>query len=243
MTRLIAAVLAVLLAAPSFAAAPIADMLQLPTDAGNSGKKMRTQTRVVGANTVHEQFVIPTSLRSRLGVYFFHSGTLTIPAAAQNGTSTGHLWYQNPVGSSVKCAIRRTMTKQQFLVTSAVDVSVPRTGFSLFTFTGTASGATLTAAKRDSTDAANVCTMRTAVTGMTVTLGATIQAHFPPINATATSATIQGNFEPVVGQEWAPSEDEMIVLRPGEGVVVWAMDAGTTGNRRLITDFVTEEYE
>ena len=33
-------------------------IIQLPDDASNTGKKVRTQTRIVGANTVHEHYTI-----------------------------------------------------------------------------------------------------------------------------------------------------------------------------------------
>jgi hypothetical protein len=224
-------------------AAPVAGFVQLPSDAGNAGKKIRTQTRVVGSDTVHEHFVIAISARSKVGVYYAHSGTLTIPAAAHVGTTTGHTWLFNPVGSAVKLALRRIREIIQFTVTSAVDVSVPRQLWSLFTFTGTASGAQITPAKRDSTDSAPVGNLRTASTGLTVTLGAAMRGVLPPIVATASSATIQSNMPAQVGQPWEPEEDGQIVLRAGEGIVNWSADAATTGNRRMVVDTVWEEYE
>src|SRR5262245_17213865 len=175
-------------------AAPVASKIILPSDTGNAGKNVRTQTRVVGADTVHEHFFILETRRSRLGIYYAASGTLTIPTSAQNGTTTGLFWIFTPVGSSVKVGVRRLATQVQFATTSAIDVSVPRIAFSLFTFAGTASGAQVTPAKRMSTDATPVGQLRTASTGMTVTLGAMIKSDFPPIMPTATSTTIQGNL-------------------------------------------------
>jgi len=225
-------------------AAPIADKIILPVDTGNAGKKVRTQTRVVGADTVHEHFFIPTSPRSKTGGYGIHSGVLTIPTGATNGTTTGHLWLINPVGSTIKAALRKIDGQIQFLVTSAVDVSLPRTQFALCTFTGTASGAAITPYKRDSTDAAAQCTVRTASTGLTVTLGALIKAWLPPINATATSATIQANLAPSSTPEIEPgAEDDQIVFRAGEGVVTYSPDASTTANRRLVVQKAWYEFE
>src|SRR4051812_40175473 len=122
-------------------AAPVASYIQLPVDTGNTGKKVRSQTRVVGADTVHEHFFIPESRRSRLGVYYAASGTLTIPAAAQNGTTTGLFWLYNPIGSVVKMGLRRLATQIVFALTTTIDVSIPRIAFSRFTFTGAGSGA------------------------------------------------------------------------------------------------------
>ena len=72
-------------------AAPIADKIVLPLDTGNTGKKVRTQTRVVGADTVHEHIYIPTRQAQVLGVYRLGMAQQTVLATAQNGTSTGFL--------------------------------------------------------------------------------------------------------------------------------------------------------
>lgn len=224
-------------------AAPIADKIILPLDTGNTGKKKRTQTRVVGADTVHEDFVILTSKDSKVGLYRAHSGILTIPTSAHNGTTTGHLWFMNPVGSAVKARLRRLRETGQ-VISGAIDLTAPRQLFSLFTFTGTASGATITPAKRDSTDAAATCTLRTASTGVTPTLGATFRhTGIPAVTATLASATIQAQLPPCIYPPWDPDEEECIVLRAGEGVVLWSADASTTANRRLFSDWAWEEYE
>lgn len=223
--------------------APVASKIILPLDSGNTGKNVRTQTRVVGPDTVHEHFFIPISARSRLGVYYGHSGIQTIPTGATNGTTTGNFWLYNPVGSSVKMALRRLREVIQFTVTSAVDVSVPRIQYNLFTFTGTGSGTQITPAKRDSTDAAPVGNLRTAMTGLTIILGAAIRAALPPIISTASSATIQANQLAQVGPAWDMDEDEMPVLRAGEGIVCWTPDAATTANRRFTSDLIWEEFE
>lgn len=224
-------------------AAPIASMIQLPLDTGNTGKKVRTQTRVVGADTVHEHFFIPTSIDSKVGLFRAHSGTLTIPTAAHNGTTTGHLWFFNPVGNAIKARLRRLRETTQ-VVSGAIDLTAPRQLFNLITFTGTPSGATITPAKRDSTDAAATCTLRTASTGATVTLGAVMRhTGVPAINATLASATIQVNLPPCVYPPWDPDEEECPVFRAGEGAVLYSADASTTANRRLFSDWAWEEFE
>lgn len=224
-------------------AAPVAAYVRLPDDSANAGKKVRTQSRVVGADTVHEHFFIPTSKDSKVGLYRAHSGTLTIPTSAHNGTTTGHLWFSNPTGSATKARLRRIFDVVQF-VAGAIDLTVPRSLYSLFTFTGTASGTTITPAKRDSTDAAPNCTLRTASTGMTVTLGQTFRGTtVPAVNATASSATVQVNLMPCIFPVWDPEEEEGLVIRAGEGVVLWAGDASTTANRRLFSDLAWEEFE
>jgi hypothetical protein len=224
-------------------AAPVASKVILPLDTGNTGKLIRTQTRVVGADTVHEHFFIPISKDSKVGLYRAHSGILTIPTAAHNGTTTGHLWFMNPVGNTIKARLRRLRETGQ-VISGAIDLTAPRQLFNLFTFTGVASGAIITPGKRDSTDAAATCTLRTASTGITPTLGATFRhTGVPSINATLSSATIQVNLMPSIYPPWDPDEEECLVLRAGEGVVLWSADASTTANRRLFSDWAWEEFE
>lgn len=225
-------------------AAPVANKIQLPLDTGNTGKLVRTQTRVVGSDTVHEYYFVPTSARSKTGVYGATSGVLTVPTSATNGTTTGYFWLINPVGSAVKMAVRRISGSIQFNTLTAVDVTVPRVQFALCTFTGTASAGLITPWKRDSTDAAAVGNFRTASTGLTVTLGAAVHACLPPVVATAASATIQANMPPAVFPPIEPeTEDGQIILRAGEGLVCYSPDAATTANRRLVVNVTWEEFE
>src|SRR6266545_1371349 len=96
-------------------AAPIASFIQLPVDTGNTGKKVRTQTRVVGADTVHEHFFVPISARGVTVGYKASTGTLTVPAAVHNGTTTGFAWLYNVVGSTIKMALKRISWNSQFI--------------------------------------------------------------------------------------------------------------------------------
>jgi hypothetical protein len=224
-------------------AAPVAGFVQLPLDTGNTGKKVRTQTRTVGADSVHEHFFIPISQYSKVGFFRAHGGVLTIPTAAHNGTTTGHLWFFNFIGNTIKARLRRLRETVQ-VVAGAIDLTAPRQLFALITFTGTPSGATITPAKRDSTDAAATMTLRTASTGATVTLGAILRhAGVPAITATASSATVQTMHLPAVYPPWDPDEEECPVLRAGEGIVLYSGDASTTANRRLFSDWAWEEFE
>ncbi len=217
---------------------PIANKVILPLDTGNTGKNIRTQTRVVGADTVHEHFFVPISARSKLGIYFTDSGLQTVQAAAQNGTSTGFLWLINPIGSTVKISLKRVDIDFQISAASAF-LTNPRIAFSLFTFTGTPSGAAITPAKRDSTDSAAQGSLRSAMTGLTIALGQIAFAMLPPVVMTAV-----GYAEPFEST-WAPfNEEDWIVLRPGEGVVCYQPEAGTSlDTRKLLIDLVWEEFE
>ena len=221
-------------------AAPIASFVQLPSDAANAGKKVRTQTRVVGADTVHEHFFVPTSARSILSRAWAVISSFTPPIAAQNGTTTGAWWLFNPVGSAIKGAVRRFSSTINFNVI-AVDLVPGAFRLSLFTATGTMSGTQITPAKVDSTDATPVVNLRTAMTGLTITLGQPGWEDQGPILPLATGSGVVCG--PYVGVERDPDEIAHLVLRAGEGVVSWSAQALTTANRRQTTNIGWEEFE
>lgn len=221
-------------------AAPIAGMVQLPLDTGNTGKKKRTQTRLVGADTVHEDFVIVQDARNVLGVHTGSSGLLTVPAAVHNGTTTGFLWVFNPIGSTIKMQVSRLIYDMQF-VALAVDLLGGELRQSFFTFTGTASGAQITPMKRSSADAAAQGNMRTASTGLTCTLGATrIGVQYPTMDLITGGA---GHWNPHRADLRPVNEHEEPILLPGEGLVFWHASAVTTANRRLIINASWDEFE
>ena len=222
-------------------AAPVADKIQLPLDTGNTGKKIRSQTRVVGADTVHEHFFIPISPRSKIGSYSFHSGVKTVSATAHNGTTTGNAWLINPVGTANKMALRKIEHKGQ-ITTGANLPTAPRLALALITFTGTASGASVSPAKHDSSYAATSASMRSAPTGLTVTLVNLLRATFPPVMA----GTAGWTFVPTTENDWdfGAYEDGQPILRAGEGIVYYQPDVGSAGDTRAcMIDVQIEEFE
>lgn len=221
-------------------AAPVPDSINLPLDTGNPGKKVRTQLRTVSGTPVHEHFFIPISDRNVLGSYKASSGTLTVPAAVHNGTTTGFLWLMNPVGSAVKIAVKRISWNIQFIAL-AVDLLGGELRFNLNTFTGTGSAGLITPAKRDSTDAAAVGNFRTASTGMAVTLGAAINGtQYPTMDLITGGA---GHWNPEWNHLIPDAEQDEIILRAGEGISIWHAIAVTTANRRLFVNVGWEEFD
>lgn len=221
-------------------AAPVANKIILPLDTGNTGKNKRTQTRVVGADTVHEDFVIVQDMRSVLGCYKASSGSLTPPTTAHNGTTTGFAWLYNPVGSTIKMQISRMVYDMKFNAL-AVDLIPGELRADRFTFTGTGSGTLVTPAKRDSNDAASQGNFRLASTGLTCTPVATLfGAQFPTMDL-VTGGAGQWNPHRVVYEQ--PSQDEEFILRAGEGIVYWSQQNLTTANRRLFINVAWDEFE
>jgi len=210
-------------------AAPIAAIVTLPDDSGNTGKKMRTQTRVVGGNTAHEHFYVQAPKRDYVGSYFATSGVLTVQAGAQAFNTAGFLWLHNPVGSAIEVAITRLQVITQ-LSTALVAVTTPRLQFSVCTISGTASGASITAQKKDTSHLSPVGSLRTAITGLTCTAEKPWLATFPVASATAVAYSAPGFWE------WhEDDEDEYVILDAGMCLYFYQPDAGTASDTRKIT--------
>jgi hypothetical protein len=221
-------------------AAPVATYIQLPLDTGNTGKKVRTISRTVGSDTVHEHFYVNITPRSILGRYYASSGVITTRTSADNGTSTGNYWLINPAGSGIKVAILSTEAATAASSAAAAQTSTTRMCLALFTATGTPSGANVPYAKRDSTDATPLSSLRTAVTGLTVTVGNTIrQFLFPGITGTTGVGNLPVNVFPEREMDW----EQQIILRAGEGVLNYQPDASTLATLKATVNHIIEEFE
>ena len=221
-------------------AAKTDQVLILPSDTGNTGKKLRTKESVVGANTVEEYFFIPSSERSTTGNYKFSVPAAAIPAAVHTGTTTGFMFLINPLASTVSIGIDRISLKQNFSTTLAVDLIAPIIRMNRITFTGTLSAAAITPAKRKTADAAPQGLLSAAMTGLTVTNVATI---YEWIGQTMDLVTGGGGHWSAQSDEWNPQgEDDELVLVPGEGIVIWSSFAVTTGNRKLSINGAWKEF-
>lgn len=220
-------------------AVPVADKIILPLDTGNTGKKKRTQTRTVGADSVHEDMVVIVDGRSVTGAYKANSAATTIPSAAQNGTTTGLFWVYNPVGSTIKMQISQIHVLHQF-VALAVDLLAGELRCSRFTFTGVNSGAQVTPCKINNA-VANQGQAATAFATAVPTLGATLDATFLQTMGLATGGA--GAWKPGEDKFDASGEHEEVVLLAGEGLVFWNASAVTTANRRALISVAWDEIE
>jgi hypothetical protein len=211
-------------------AAPIAGTVRLPLDTGNTGKYVRTQTRVVGAETVHEHFFVQSSQHDRVGSFFVSAPQQSVQAAAHT-LPAGVLWFQNPVGSAID-GILRQFSVEYAASAATVMPTAPVIALARFTFTGTASGTAVAPAKSRTSEAANVCNLRTANTGMTITNGNVIASSSVPTILTAVG--IYGLKDWFI-EESRDVEPNDIRLAPGEGVVLYQTVAGTTSDVRRFT--------
>lgn len=189
-----------------------------PTDVSADGDVTRVWTTRGGRQRVY------ASGRRRLGVYYT-TFTSTVTAAA-DGALVGRGWLVNNTGSTVFGAFRQVM----FTVTSTTGLltpTAPTFTVERITFTGTPSGAQLTPCKRDSTDATNTLTWRTASTGMTITAGAALAGLQVGGSLLATNMMSPMQYWPLF-----QDEDGYITLRAGEGVVIRQATAGTAADTR-----------
>lgn len=209
-------------------AGPVDSFAQLPDDSGNTGKKIRSQTKTVGANTVHEHFFVQSRQAVLLGVYRAAMAQVVALNAAQNGTTTGALWFINPTATvNKKLRLRRVLVSTQHSTVLATPTA-PRLRLDRITFTGTSSGAVVTPGKVDSAFGSPVAVLTTVVTGITVSLVAAMG-----IAPFCGALTAVGAYAPgMIDMFPTSAEDEWNVFAPGEGCVIWQDTAGTSADTR-----------
>ncbi len=176
--------------------------------------------------------------RTRVGAYLGNSGVQTVLATAHASTA-GFCWLINPAASGIVMALRKVDVTTQ-IVASTAFATAPRITLERMTFTGTYGGtSSVTCGKHDSTDAAQVGLLLADAVSLTATAGAVLRAFFPTVTVGVTS----GAAIPFQ-QTWsAGNDDETVVLRAGEGLVLRQADNGTTSDtRKLIASLQWEEF-
>ena len=178
--------------------------------------------------------------RTLTGLYYGNSGALAYTTAADAATG-GDLWLVNT--SNTVVAYLREVRFTANIAALALLTALPRINMERITFTGTPSGAQITPAKRDSLDATNTATLRTASTGMTITAGAVIKSFTPP-SSDVIGGLLAANASSAVPVEqvFLGDIDSYIVLRQNQGIVFRQATAGSlTENRVYQVDLVWEE--
>lgn len=203
----------------------------------STGAKVRTRQRVVGSNTVEEQYVIPTTDRvvsARVSVSTFRIAGLA---------STPHNLFtlENTSGSSVLVAIRRLTIQEIGTAASAVLTTFR-------TFKGTTvptGGTTLTKTTWDSLDssAANVVARGAAsadgtASAITYALPAGTPLWTQFISTMVTSGVYLG-----VDQSLLPvlAEENPVILRAAQSILVAAVTASLT-TKHYVVNCMWEEF-
>lgn len=181
------------------------------------------------------------------GSYRAVTALLSVTATADAATA-GRWWLINPVGSGVGIALLRVIA--YFTIVTEVDmITAPRITLERVTFTGAASGASLTPSKRVRTtvqgqtlDAAAVGSVRTASTGLTLAAGEIEHAFLAPTYSLTTSG-IGVSQPPMNVYGMSERGEDALILAAGEGIVCRQPDVGsTTDGRRFITIIEWEEF-
>jgi len=212
----------------------------------STGAKLHTVSKVVGANTVHNQVVIPTSPRTRVGFYFGSSGLITLAAAADAATA-GKLWLVNPTTSTTAVALKRVKVSTQgggaLAATTPIMITAERC---LLTGTLTATPIIVaprvrTAIQGETADPSiPVAKLITATTGLTMTASATARSF---LSVVSMSATATGTYSGPGVEVWDPDEEgSEFIMAPGEGVVFRQSAGVTSETRRLTIDLAWEEF-
>jgi hypothetical protein len=215
--------------------APIPTFIQIPSDSSNSGKLLRAESKVVNAQTVLEQFVVPVQ-----GFTFYQSGglhlcansSLALTAAGQDGVSTGYIWLQNPIGSPIS-VVPRSIVLDLSATSATVAASAPVITCRKFTFTGTASSGVFNKLSYQSGGVSAQADCQTAVTGMTVTLSGRFGELVAPaiLTAVGTYGTTKYVFQQDP-QAWI--RGMVYEIAPGEGLVIYQNGAGSTSDPRTL---------
>ena len=230
-------------------AAPVEGFVQLADDSGYTGKTklVHAQHRVVGANTVYEEFVQITRAANVFGCY---EGCLTqqsVVATAHDGITTAFLWMHMPLSvSGCSARIRRAFFSSQLAAATPACSTAPRLNMSRFTFTGTATGTQLTP-DRDNMYRAPKLDLRTASTGLSVTLVAALATGgICGLMSTTTPTSYTPQRNSMIGYDFftITEEDEFIVIAPGEGIVLYQDVNGTTSDiRKLDIQMIWDEID
>jgi hypothetical protein len=208
--------------------------IQVPSDGG--GKKLRSRISTVGSNDVHEQYMIALeSDRLVSGRWYGDPGVMVVGASADAAT-VGRWYLFNQVGSTTLVAVRRVEFASQH-GSALVTATSPRFGLRTFTFTGTATGTAIVAAKQDTSSGSPAALFSLAKTGATLTDVAVAKTFLPVTALTAVGAS------PPNQEQWVPSATFPLYLRAGEGICLTQLDAGTASDtRRVVTAIAWDEF-
>jgi hypothetical protein len=178
------------------------------------------------------------------GTYCLEGVIAALSATAHTLNTGGFFWAINPAASGKIIRIERVGI--QINLTTAVAAgfpTAPRLAISRMAFTGTPSGAAVptsgsasTINKFDNNYPTPVLDIRSAITGLTCTYGAVMFSSMAPsmgVVGTVTASQVVGIPS---DNEFEPREtDYELIIRPGEGFVIWQPEAGSTADTRKAT--------
>jgi hypothetical protein len=226
-------------------AAPVASYVQLPADTANTGKKNRTQTKVVGSDTAHEHFVVPSHGYTVTGRYFACSTVAqSVSSAAQTPSTAGFYYLHNSTANTAVGMLRSVDVSYSVDGSTAIAIaqSCPLFMLQKYTFATAHSGTTLNIVSAQTSSTTPKLNMRSAPTGATITLVGPIGAVPMPAIVT-TVANYSGSFNLYQAHEHY-NRGAAVEIAPGEGVVLHQLTTGLAADTRKFTaKFVWDELD
>jgi len=202
-------------------------IIQLPAD--GAGKKLNTRERTIGANSVHDQIVIPVPDR-----VVTNTGLVTVFRTLGNALTTQSIFsIENASGSAVLVGVRRLtvqMDATAVLITQVAQIKAFRISAGV-----SGGGTTLTKGQRHTTDAASASVV---CRGATASDGGAATAITGTLDVAAIWQQYGMRLHTAVGQVLTPDntvlpdicQDEPLILRANQAIVVQVQGVVTTGN-------------
>jgi hypothetical protein len=225
--------------------APVASYVQLPADTANTGKKNRTQTKVVGSDTVHEHHVVPSAGYTHIARYFSCStATQSVSSAAQTPSTAGFYYLHNSTANTAVGMLRRVDLSYSVDGSTAIAItqSCPLFMLQKYTFATAHAGTTLNIVSAQTSSTTAKLNMRSAPTGATITLVGPVGAFtFPAIVSTAAN---YGGSATLYNAPEHYNRGYAVEIAPGEGVVLHQLTTGLAADtRKFSANFVWDEID
>lgn len=225
-------------------AAPVESYVQLPLDTSNTGKKNRTQTKVVGSNTVHEHFVVPSRGYTHTGRYFACStAAQTVSSAAQSPSTAGFYFLHNSTANTAVGMLRYVEISYSQDGTAAIFQSAPVFAVQKYTFGTAHSGTTLNIVQAQTSSTTAKLNIRSAPTGPTTfTVVGPIGSQ--PLPALVSTAGTYGGTMVLYKADEHYNRGTAVEIAPGEGIVLHQLTTGNAADSRKFTaKFVWDEID
>lgn len=193
----------------------------------STGNKMRTRSRVIGADTVHEQAVFQAAMPT----YY------ALADASAIATNKHHISIMNAAGSGKLVAIRKIFAIN-LQVASVTGVALR---FDFKRATAHSAGTLVTPQSADSANPALPAEI-TVRTGSTVTEGALLWPQVYVTDEIAAANTAVANLLSA-GINWLPegAEVQELRLREGEGFTLKQITTGTVGSFAWLAVFTVDD--